>query len=208
MRIVKLSPSHGPDLRHPQRCPTARAPLPPSVAHVSLLSTAPLVDSLRNRQTMPTHALDNYLTPLVLGIDHTEVEGFLSEHGVANFLNIPYARVPVRFRTAVPVPTSDLSTSLDASRYGPKCPQKSDPLQQSMSHVFEEVSLAQAADEVNCLHLNIYCPPTALDSVATSKLPVFAWIHGGAFNMGDNSTQFGKACGMSCRYAYSRLTLI
>ena len=135
--------------------------------------------------------LDNYLEGLTLPIDEVQLKGFLSTHGVANFLNVPYAKVPVRFKTAVPVAIADLPASLDVCNYGPKCPQKTDQLQQSMSHVFERVSSSKAPDEVNCLHLNIYCSPTALESPETSKLPVFVWIHGGAFNIGDNSTQFG-----------------
>jgi carboxylesterase type B len=138
--------------------------------------------------------LDNHLKPLILSTDEVHLKGFLSKNGVANFLNLPYAEVAARFKTAVPIAISDLPRNLDVSEYGPKCPQKSDPLQHAMSHVFERVSLSKPGDESNCLHLNIYCPPASLVATRISKLPVFVWIHGGAFNIGDNSTQFGMSC--------------
>jgi carboxylesterase type B len=143
---------------------------------------------------MADNHYDNYLEDLTLSIGKVQLEGFVSKQGIANFLNIPYARVPVRFRTAVPILISAHSRCLDVSRYGPRCPQKADGLQASIAHVFEKTSLSQTPDETNCLHLNIYAPHATTCLNATSNLPVFVWIHGGAFNIGDNSTQFGMFC--------------
>ena len=140
---------------------------------------------------MANDLFENLRGDLTLFIGNVPLKGFISKHGVANFLNVPYARVPIRFRTAVPIPISAHQRGLDVTLYGPRCPQKANGLQDMMAHVFENVSLSQAPDETNCLHLNIYTPPVATCSTATSMLPVFVWIHGGAFNLGDNSTQFG-----------------
>jgi carboxylesterase type B len=140
---------------------------------------------------MANDLLENRREDLTLVISKVPLKGFVSEHGVANFLNVPYGTVPLRFRTAVPLLISAHKSSLDVSQYGPRCPQKTDRLQDMMAHVFEKVTASAAPDETNCLHLNIYTPPAATYSTATSKLPVFVWIHGGAFNHGDNSSQFG-----------------
>jgi hypothetical protein len=144
--------------------------------------------------TMADNHYDNYLEDFTLCIGKVQLKGFVSKQGIANFLNIPYARVPVRFRTAVPILISAHNRCLDVSRYGPRCPQKADGLQASIAHVFEKTSLSQAPDETNCLHLNIYVPHATTCLSAHSSLPVFVWIHGGAFNIGDNSTQFGMFC--------------
>ena len=144
--------------------------------------------------TMADNHYDNYLEDFTLSIGKVQLKGFVSKQGIANFLNIPYARVPVRFRTAVPILISAHNRGLDVSGYGPRCPQKADGFQASIAHVFEKTSLSQAPDETNCLHLNIYTPHAATCLSDTSSLPVFVWIHGGAFNIGDNSTQFGMFC--------------
>jgi hypothetical protein len=142
---------------------------------------------------MATNLLEACREDFTLVIGEVTLKGFVSEHGVANFLNVPYATVPLRFRMAVPLPISAHQSCLDVSHYGPRCPQKANGLQDMMAHVFEKVTLSAAPDETNCLHLNIYTPPAAASSTATSKLPVFVWIHGGAFNHGDNSSQFGMS---------------
>ncbi|KAM0543275.1 hypothetical protein ACHAPJ_012359, partial [Fusarium lateritium] len=60
-----------------------------------------------------------------------------------------------------------------------------------MGHLFDKVSAVhQLSDEYECLNLNIYTPPSAIGPGAGTPLPVFVWIHGGAFNAGDNTVQF------------------
>ncbi|PMD32301.1 alpha/beta-hydrolase [Hyaloscypha variabilis F] len=133
---------------------------------------------------------DNHLEDFTLSIGKIQLKGFISKQGIANFLNIPYAKAPVRFRTATPISISNHHADLDASRYGPRCPQEATERESLMAHLYEKVSSSQAPDEVNCLHLNIYTPPAATSLTTASRLPVFVWIHGGAFNVGDNTTQF------------------
>jgi carboxylesterase type B len=125
----------------------------------------------------------------VLQIGSLKLNGFLSKHGVANFLNIPYAQIPARFKTAIPHNPASLDGDLDASSYGPRCPQPADPIHAVMRNMYERLSTEQYSSEFDCLHLNIYAPPNF--EQLEEKLPVFAYIHGGAFNCGDNTTEFG-----------------
>jgi carboxylesterase type B len=118
--------------------------------------------------------------------------GFLSELGIVNFLNIPYGEISERFRPAKLLHISDLPPVVDSSQYGPRCPQKEDLWGHVMGHMFEKLSAASGQDEYACLNLNIYAPPEVLKSSQGSRLPVFAWIHGGAMNVGDNTSQFGE----------------
>ncbi|KAI8649755.1 Carboxylic ester hydrolase [Fusarium keratoplasticum] len=67
-----------------------------------------------------------------------------------------------------------------------------------MGHLFERVSaVQQLSGETKCLNLNIYTPPSAIGTAASPSLPVFVWIHGGGFNAGDNTVQFGKSIQIS-----------
>ncbi|KAH6982465.1 para-nitrobenzyl esterase [Ilyonectria destructans] len=140
---------------------------------------------------MATVSLDNYLGDIVHPVGAVQLSAFLSKQHIANFLNIPYADVPTRFRRATPVCLYNLPSPYDATRYGPRCPQEAGTLHLAMSHLFERVSeVQQLSDETKCLNLNIYTPPSALGTGASPPLPVFVWIHGGAFNAGDNTVQF------------------
>ncbi|KAK7107007.1 hypothetical protein V1264_014997 [Littorina saxatilis] len=86
---------------------------------------------------------------------------------VNQFLGVPYAQPPLnqlRFRN--PVAVRPWSTPLDASRFGPACPQP-----------------GWAGTDEDCLYLNIYV--TANDTFNSSGLkPVMIWIHGGGFVAG------------------------
>lgn len=134
--------------------------------------------------------LDNYAAPRALQVPNgPAINGFLSTHGVNNYLNIPYAHIPARFRTARLLNLEDLTSDaeLDATKYGPRCPQPADDIHILMSHMFEQLPMAQYTEEFSCLDVNIYTPK---DIPEGTKLPVFAWIHGGAFRAGDNTTEF------------------
>lgn len=137
------------------------------------------------------YPLNNYVRDLDITVENIRLSGFVSKSGIANFLGLPYARAPVRFRPSVILPIRELHSGVVARQYGHRCPQKLDPLQSTMSHVFEKVSAMTDLDETKCLNLNIYTPLEALDPTRKSKVPVLVWIHGGGFNIGDNTTQFG-----------------
>ncbi|CAK7221924.1 hypothetical protein SBRCBS47491_004695 [Sporothrix bragantina] len=133
-------------------------------------------------------SLENAAEPCTLSIPGgPSLHGFLSTHGVANYLNVPFARIPARFRTAQPVALTDLKGDLDNAQYGPRCPQPPDHIHILMDHMFECLPMEQYTDEFSCLDVNIYAPPGVSSD---AKLPVFAWIHGGAFRAGCNTVEW------------------
>jgi carboxylesterase type B len=121
-----------------------------------------------------------------VNIRDLEIKGFLSAtSGVANFLNVPFARIPARFREATIIDPRKEKGVVDATSYGPRCPQPFDTLHELTSHLYERMSTSSPQSEFSCLNLNIYAPPTG------ENLPVLVWIHGGAFTYGDGSCEFG-----------------
>lgn len=97
---------------------------------------------------------------------------------VVQYRGIKYATVPARFRQSKLF--TSYSTTTDATRYGPICPQV------KYKKSFEEdlFGLDDAdipkqmlkQNEFECLNLNITCPAEA---TRTSRLPVMLWVHGG-----------------------------
>ncbi|PWY90713.1 alpha/beta-hydrolase [Aspergillus heteromorphus CBS 117.55] len=133
--------------------------------------------------------LNNYASDFSATLGGLTLDGFISSHGVVNLLNIPYAAIPARFQTASMLNPATTEGRLDARHYGPLCPQPADPTLRLFSHIYEQQSLSNPKDEVDCLHLNIYAPPSVFSQNA-KKLPVLVWIHGGAFNTGSNATEY------------------
>ena len=86
--------------------------------------------------------------------------------GVREFLAIPYAAPPVgSLRWRAPAPATPWTTPRDATHRGPACPQPEEGFHRDTSE--------------DCLTLNVWVPDGA-----TAHLPVFVWIHGGAFYQG------------------------
>ncbi|CAK5272812.1 unnamed protein product [Mycena citricolor] len=98
---------------------------------------------------------------------------------IEQFRGIKYATIPARFRRSRL--WNRFPPQVDASRYGPVCPQLG-----KKSTEEELFSLGCTADmiphqsleqnEFECLSLNITCP-AGLD--AQSRIPVMLWVHGG-----------------------------
>jgi para-nitrobenzyl esterase len=90
--------------------------------------------------------------------------------GVRSFLGIPFAGTTAGVnRWKPPQPVTAWSTTLDATKLGPICPQI-DPT---------TMAYATSSDE-NCLSLNVWTP----DPAPTTPVPVMVWIFGGAFVFG------------------------
>merc|ERR1712003_205701 len=124
---------------------------------------------------------------------------------IVEFLGIPYAEPPtgdLRFRPAVQVETFE-SDPLDATEYGSVCLQyqKFFPIIPGLEKVYGNgtqytPSAGNFAQSEDCLNLNIWAPSSEIVDQYGS-VPVFFWMHGGAFVFGSgsmfNATQIVKA---------------
>jgi para-nitrobenzyl esterase len=107
------------------------------------------------------------------GVVHGAIAG-----GVRSFLGIPYAATtggPNRWRP--PQRAAAWATPLDATAFGPVCPQVGPPT----------MMYATTSDE-NCLSLNVWTP----DPAPNTPLPVMVWIHGGGFVFGSSGAAPGS----------------
>ncbi|KAF9041318.1 hypothetical protein BJ165DRAFT_1406280 [Panaeolus papilionaceus] len=117
------------------------------------------------------------LNTTFLGIPHPRFN-----ESVVQFLGIKYAHVPMRWRQARLWTTFEATT--DAGKYGPICPQPTQPAQTPEELVFGTCppDLASthyplpAHDEFECLNLNITAPSGVNPH---ARLPVMVWVHGG-----------------------------
>lgn len=97
-----------------------------------------------------------------LGVAH----GTVTTQGVVAFLGLPFAEPPIgnlRFRP--PIAIDSWGDPIDASAFGPACPQPVDPGQILYQNQSED-----------CLTLNVWTP-----SADDGKRPVMVWVHGGGW---------------------------
>lgn len=95
--------------------------------------------------------------------------------GVDVFKGIPYAKPPVgALRWRAPVRLPEWSGCLNATDFGPACPQSPPQL----SKIYTPYPPLPVDED--CLSLNIWAPEDA------SAAPVFVWIHGGSLNIGSS----------------------
>lgn len=136
----------------------------------------------------------NFKNQVSVDIDEASFHGFISSLGVTNFLGVPFATIGERFRPAQLVkPASLSSTTVDATKYGPKCPQPENFGRRRRLHLYEGVQeSAVTTSELDCLRLNIYTPSTSISSMTRSKLPVLIYIHGGGWIFGDGNSEYGE----------------
>jgi len=89
------------------------------------------------------------------------------------FLGIPYAAPPVGpLRWRPPRPAARWQGVREATQFGPHCPQAASP--------FGVASISE-----NCLFLNVFTPSRSHHG--NRRLPVMAWIHGGALVTGESN---------------------
>ncbi len=92
---------------------------------------------------------------------------------VVSFKGIPYAEAPVGdLRFAPPVAKEPWTETLDCTKYGPCEIQSGSP------------ALVNTTASEDCLYLNVWAPA---DAKVGDDLPVYVWIHGGAFYRGAGS---------------------
>ncbi|XP_061188779.1 acetylcholinesterase-like [Saccostrea echinata] len=102
------------------------------------------------------------------------------------YLGIPFAEPPVGdLRFAPPKEKVNWRPHiLNATRFGPACPQPLHFLQQySFGKTFSNI-------EEDCLYLNVYAPKNT--SNVNQLFPVMVWIHGGSYRYGSGSEFDGR----------------
>jgi len=93
--------------------------------------------------------------------------GMMTTEGVVAFLGLPFAEPPVDdLRFKPPVAISSWDSPLDASEFGPACPQ---PVDAGTGTLYGDQS-------EDCLTLNVWTP-----SADDAKRPVMVWVHGGGW---------------------------
>ncbi|WP_267289146.1 carboxylesterase/lipase family protein [Mycobacterium hackensackense] len=93
---------------------------------------------------------------------------------VRQWLGIRYAAPPVgELRWRAPQPPQRWTEPADATRFGPVCPQQTDP------HIPLDLGAPQGGD---CLTLNVWAPSTS-----GGPKPVMVWVHGGAYALGSSA---------------------
>jgi para-nitrobenzyl esterase len=105
------------------------------------------------------------------------VSGY-TENGVNIFLGIPYAAPPVgNLRWRPPQPVQKWRSTLDATEFGPTCPQVT------------ELGAFAGPTSINedCLYLNVFTT-----GKARTKKPVIVWIYGGANEDGESNDYDGS----------------
>lgn len=95
----------------------------------------------------------------------------LNQAGILRFAGIPYGRAQ---RWHLPEPAEPWPGVLDATRFGPICPQAPSRLDRILGQ-------APAGHSEDCLYLNIWTRGVA------GRRPVMVWLHGGAFMFGAGS---------------------
>ena len=112
-----------------------------------------------------------------------EVIGFAQENGADAWLGIPFAQPPVgELRWKAPRPPSPWQEPLEATAFGPTCPQFA-----WASGGRDGADAGEPTGSEDCLHLNVFAPRFAPEAVpgAGERLPVMVWIHGGGNTIGD-----------------------
>ncbi|KAL4876813.1 Alpha/Beta hydrolase protein [Aspergillus karnatakaensis] len=106
---------------------------------------------------------------------------------VYQYLGIPYAMIPGRFRRSKPAAEPWPERRWDGTVFGPYCPQPPRDFYPVPSPPRPWLQMP-AADEMNCLNLNISVPRSPDASKSNGLLPVMVFIHGGAFTYSMNSS--------------------
>lgn len=121
--------------------------------------------------TLTAAALSCSAAPLAVQVVQGTLVGTQDAQG-ARFLGVPYAAPPVgERRWRPPAPAAAWQGQRDATRLASACPQSPSPF-------------GPASTNEDCLYANIFVPPGTLPG---AKLPVFVWIHGGAFVSGSGN---------------------
>lgn len=122
-------------------------------------------------------------------INDLTIKGFISTEEVVNYLSVPFATIPARWRQSKLLDPTLQKGTISATAYGYRAPQSIDELHDLMSHLVERPSNRDPYSEHNCLQLNIYAPANYehFNVETLPRLPILVRVHGGGLNHGENS---------------------
>ena len=137
---------------------------------------AVLATSLTFALAVPAAAAPRAAHPPVVRVASGAVQGKSSD-GVDSFLGIPYAAAPVgALRWRPPQPVAHWTGTRKATEYGNRCPALAS-------------TNGARSDAENCLFINVQRPA---GTTATTRLPVYVFIHGGGLVNGSSNQAGGE----------------
>ncbi|KAF9018569.1 carotenoid ester lipase precursor [Hymenopellis radicata] len=137
-------------------------------------------------------------SPPVVKLDDAVVTGTIDGR-THKFLGIPFGQPPTGdLRFQLPQPVDAYTGALNASVFGPACPQQAGPhpgpyanssdLPAAVSAIFNAFNTEIPSDE-DCLSINVVKPA---DTRPHSGLPVAVWFYGGGFEVGGSAGYNGS----------------
>ncbi|KAJ7278206.1 Alpha/Beta hydrolase protein [Mycena rebaudengoi] len=112
----------------------------------------------------------------IVALPYATFQG-INDGNLAKFLGIPFSRPVARFD--LPTPPQRLHGVQNATAFGAACPQQAF----SPIPVFPLGAANYSAISEDCLTINVFKPSSASPK---AKLPVFVWIYGGGFEVGNS----------------------
>ncbi|KAJ7719235.1 Alpha/Beta hydrolase protein [Mycena maculata] len=116
----------------------------------------------------------------IVSLPYGSFQGFNSGN-LTKYLGVPFAQAYVSGRFELPSAPGLFDGVQNATEFGPTCPQ------QALSVLPVAIPFdanTHLSISENCLSLNVFKP---IASNASSKLPVFVWLFGGGFEVGDSN---------------------
>lgn len=137
----------------------------------------------------------NALSSLIIDTSSGFVQGKVdaTTPNVVQFLGVPYAEAPIGERRWRPSwPQARAGGILDATQFGPSCPQYASNKSTTWLTDAPEFNIEpRDYQSEDCLSVNIWAPWQNSTTPAEScGLPVIVWIHGGSFQTGGAATPY------------------